>query len=318
MRIPSFINRNSVATELENDLGFGTKIADSVDRLINPDGSFNIIRRGGMVWQPYQSLVEMSWTKFFIIITISYALVNALFAVLYLIVGAQNLSGIEADAQLHPFWSAFFFSVQTFTTVGYGSVSPMGMAANLVAAFNALVGLMAFALATGLFFSRFSRPKSNIAFSEKAVFRRYHDTAFNSFQLQIVNRRHNKIINLEAQLTMSWIEHRGHNKVRRFSTLALERSKVVLFPLNWVIVHVINDQSPLWQKTKAEIEAMEPEFLVMIQGFDETYAQTIHANSSYTCEQIHWNARFKPMYYPQAGMTILELSWLHDLIQLEE
>ncbi|HMQ46758.1 MAG TPA: ion channel [Saprospiraceae bacterium] len=318
MRIPSFTNRNSTVADLDNDLGFGNKITDSVDRLINPDGSFNVIRRGGINWQPYQSLVEMSWTKFFIFITIGYILVNALFAILYLIVGAQNLSGIESDAQLHPFWAAFFFSIQTFTTVGYGSVSPMGMAANLIAAFNALVGLMAFALATGLFFSRFSRPKSNIAFSEKAVFRRYHDSEYNSFQLQIVNRRHNKIINLEAQLNLSWIDHRGGNKVRRFATLSLERSKVVLFPLNWVIVHVIDENSPLWQKTREEIEEMEPEFLIMVQGFDETYAQTIHANSSYICEQIHWNARFKPMYYPQAGMTILELGWLHELIRLEE
>lgn len=299
----------------ENDLGFGSGITSGEDRLINRDGSYNILRRGGKAWRPYQALVEMSWLRFFALITAIYIVVNSIFALIYLTIGLEYLSGAEpTGSPAGDFFVAFFFSVQTFTTVGYGAISPTGIAANIIASIDALVGLMGFALATGLFFARFAQPQSSILFSKKAVVRPYKDTPYESFQFQIVNQRNNKLINLSAKVSMSWVDkdEKGQ-KVRRFTLLELERDKVLLFPLNWVLVHIIDKDSPLWQKTPEELEAMRPEFLVLLQGYDETFAQDVHANSSYVFKDLVWGKKFRRMYFPEEGHTILELDWIDEL-----
>ena len=306
--------------EQESDLGFGTGITASGQRLINRDGSFNIIRRGMAAWRPYQSLVEMSWAHFLAVVAVFYVVTNALFAAVFFLIGVDTLSGVQASGSAaDDFTSAFFFSIQTFTTVGYGAISPTSPASNMVASFDALVGLMSFALATGLLFARFSKPKASILFSDKAVIRPYRDTPYNSFQFQIVNRRNNRLINLQAKVTISWVENLNGEKIRRFALLELERDRVFLFPLNWVIVHIINKDSPLWGRTEEEVRAMEPEFIALIQAYDETFAQDVHANSSYTCDEVFWNRRFERMYFPdENGQTVLELERVHHIVALEE
>lgn len=262
----------------------------------------------------------MSWPRFFAVIISFYILVNAVFAGLFMLIGLEHLNGAQTDGTwAGDFAAAFFFSVQTFTTVGYGAVSPAGTAANILAAAGALVGLMGFALATGLFFSRFAKPKANIRFSEKATIRPYKDTGYQSFQFQIVNERNNKVINLSAKVTMSWVEKgpEGH-KARRFAFLPLERDEVFLFPLNWVIVHIIDEESPLWGKDKETLQEMEPEFLALLQGFDETFAQDVHANSSYLSRDVVWGQQFERMYWPEEGYTVLDLSRLDELKGLGE
>lgn len=307
------------ASAADNDLGFGSGITAGEERLINRDGSYNILRRGGKAWRPYQALVEMSWWRFFALITVIYVVVNASFAFIYLVIGLEYLSGAQPAGSLAgDFFVAFFFSVQTFTTVGYGAISPTGIAANIVASIDALVGLMGFALATGLFFARFSQPQSSILFSERAVIRPYKDTPYHSFQFQIVNQRNNKLINLSAKVSMSWVaEGENGQKVRRFAILELERDRVFLFPLNWVIVHVIDKDSPLWQKTPEELKVMQPEFLVLLQGYDETFAQDVHANSSYVYKDIAWRKKFRRMYFAEGGHTVLELDWIDELEEEE-
>jgi inward rectifier potassium channel len=235
------------AAASDNDLGFGSGITSGEDRLINRGGFYNILRRGGKAWRPYQALLEMSWLRFFALITAIYIVVNSVFALIYLTIGLEYLSGAEpANSPVGDFFVAFFFSVQTFTTVGYGAISPTGIAANIIASIDALVGLMGFALATGLFFARFAQPQSSILFSKKAVIRPYKDTPYESFQFQIVNQRNNKLINLSAKVSMSWVsEDEKGRKARRFTLLELERDKVFLFPLNWVLVHIIDKDSPL-------------------------------------------------------------------------
>ena len=312
-------NRRGKAAEPENDLGFGTSITTSGERLINPDGSFNIVRRGVSNWRPYQDLVEMSWPRFFGVVGAFYILVNAFFGLVLVAIGVDALSGVSKTGSLaHDFAAAFFFSVQTFTTVGYGAMSPVSAWGNIISAGVALVGLMSFALATGLLFARFSKPKSSILFSDKAVVRPYRVTPYLSFQFQIVNERNNKLINVSARLTMSWVENLNGDKIRRYAGLELERSQVFLFPLNWVIVHVINKDSPLWGKTEQEVRDMQPEFLALIQAYDDTFAQEVHANGSYTNEEIFWRRKFERMYYPEGTRTVLELSRLHLVAPMEE
>jgi len=311
----NFSNPFQRNNKTDADLGFGTQINSDNGRLINQDGSFNVIRKGLKSWTPYQDLVEMSWTSFLFLISGSYILINAFFALFFLLIGTESLTGIEKSHSLFgEFLHCFFFSIQTFTTVGYGAVSPMGIEANIIASLDALIGLMAFALFTGLLFARFSKPQSSIVFSKKAIIAPY-PLGSTSLQIRIANVRDTKLMNLSTQVTMAWLEEIDGIKKRRFALLELERNRVFLFPLNWTLVHSITDKSPLFGKTQQDCEKMEIEFLVLVQGYDETYAQTVHSNSSYLWNELIWNVRFEKMYHAEDGTTILNLDKISDTIQ---
>ena len=302
-----------------NDLGFGTSIGTEGERLINRDGSYNIVRKGGVGWRPYELLVEMPWINFLGLIALFYFIINAFFALVFWGIGIDKLSGVNpGDGFFEHFVTAFFFSIQTFTTVGYGAVSPLGIWANLIASIDALVGLMSFALATGILFARFAKPKANILFSTNALIRPYRDTPYNSLQFQIVNQRNNKIINLEARVALTWAEKANGDLTRRFAIMELEREKVALFPLNWVVVHVIDKDSPMWGWDKADFEQKQVEIIILMRGYDETFAQDVHANSSYTYDEIKWNMRFQRIYHSSGGRTIIELDKVNDMLPMRE
>lgn len=304
--------------EAENDLGLGTKIGSTPGtRLINPDGNFNVERRGTSFFSPYQQLVEMHWSAFLLLALAVYVGINCLFAFGYLLIGLDQLSGIESNGRmLHDFATAFFFSVQTFTTVGYGAISPISVPANLLASITALTGLLCVALATGLVFARFSRPKAQIIYSKKALIGRYLNTEWTSLQFRIANLRDTNLINLKANVVLSWLEDdASEGRKRRYQPLELERSQVALFPLNWTIVHVIDKKSPLYGLTKDDFCRRHSEMLIMIEGYDQTYAQTIHVNSSYTHDEVVWNARFAPMYFEDENVTVLHLDKIDEMIE---
>ncbi len=213
------------------DLGFGNKIGQDVRRLINRDGSFNV-RRSGAGWRsihPYQLLISLSWGKFLLVVTLFFMLVNALFAAAYLAVGIEHLAGTSGPeaSWIDHFGEAFYFSVQTFSTVGYGAIAPRGHMANLLASFEALIGLLGFALATGVAFGRFSRPSAKINFSPHAVIAPYQD--INAFEFRVVNERKNQLIGLEVQVVLSCSHWDGSMWVQKFYPIELERSKVTLF-----------------------------------------------------------------------------------------
>jgi inward rectifier potassium channel len=302
-------------TPRNQDLGLGNKLGKSGDRLIQQDGSFNIIRKGNKGWNAYQALVGMSNNAFILSSILFFIGINALFALLFLYVGVEQLNGVPRDGgKFEEFLYTFFLSVQTFTTVGYGVISPEGISANLIASLCALIGLVSFALVTGLFFARFSRPRSYITFSELAILTPYQDCM--SLQCRIVNPRNHKIIDLHAQMTMTWIVEKNGKTQRRYEKLNLERDNAFLFPLNWTLVHPINKNSPLFNKTLQDIQAIHAEFLVIVSGHDESYNQKIHANSSYICNEIQEGVKFKMMYASENGKTT-EL-YLDELSSVEE
>ncbi|MBK6950170.1 MAG: transporter [Haliscomenobacter sp.] len=312
MPITRMRNRRNPKPYEENDLGFGTKVNAQGGRLLDKDGSFNIQRIGRRLWTPYQNLVEMPWPQFLGLVFLYYLVVNALFGVLFYLSGLEGFNGAQPGHWLLEYAQLFFFSIQTFTTVGYGGISPQSPMANALAALDALVGILTVALATGLIFARFSRPKANILFSRHALIGPYLEGS--GFFLRLVNGRHNKLINLQAKVIMTWSEGPSGQRKRRFATLPLERDQVVMFPLNWTLVHPIQEDSPLYQKGAEELQEMEAEIIVLLEGYDETFAQTVHSDTSYTFKEIVCNARFKPMYHSSDGKTVLEL----DLIDAFE
>ncbi len=242
--------------------------------------------------------------------------VNGLFGLLFLLNGIENLPGSKPGSSLEDSAQAFYFSVQTFTTVGYGSISPTGVWANMLATFNALTGLMFLALATGLFFARFSKAKAQIRYSRFALLTPYH--GMDSFQFRIVNMRNNQIIDVEAKVFLTWIDRRDGVATRRFENLKLERERITLFPLNWNIVHPIDPESPLFDKSLNDLKEMQVEFIIQLKGYDETFAQTVHSTSSYTWEEIKEGYRFQTMYRsdPKKGTTLF-LDDIDEIVKVD-
>ena len=298
--------------DISRDLGFGRVLSEEESlRLLNRDGTFNVQRRPHGFWvhiTSYHGMLTMPWPGFFALVISMYLLLNVFFALLYLLCGPGALQG---DAGMHGrFWQAFFFSVYTFATIGYGNVAPVGWAANVVVTMESISGLLSFALATGIVFSRFSRPVAEIIFSDNAVIAPYRDIT--AFEFRVINGRENEIIDLQARVVMSRFEGRGGQALRKYYPLELERDSVAFFPLAWTVVHPIDEDSPLYGWDRERTLAARTEFLVLLSGIDETFAQTVHARSSYSAEEIVWGARFVSLFSEGKGIHI-EMDRFHQV-----
>lgn len=295
------------------DLGFGAVVArESRRRLLNRDGSFNVARRGLRLASSlslYHLLLTTSWTRFIGLLAGSYLALNGGFGVAFLLCGPEALVGGAGSA----FGRAFFFSVETFSTIGYGNVVPVGLAANLVVTLEALVGLLWLALATGLLFARFSRPTARVVFSRTAVIAPYR--GIKAFEFRIANVRSSQLIEVSATVMLARFEEAGGRQVRRFYNLALERSSVVFFPLSWTIVHPIDETSPLKDLTRDDLRRSDGEFLVLLSGVEETFAQRVHVRSSYKWDEVVWGARFSDILdHPKGDEPItMDVSRLHAI-----
>jgi inward rectifier potassium channel len=267
-------------------------------RAINKDGSFNVQRTGlrGLAGNLYIHLVSTPWPRFLGLVTVTYLVVNAVFAGVFLALGPDSLHATERSLGLGEFGRAFFFSVQTLTTVGYGSVYPAGVAANLVAGTEAAVGLMGFALATGLLFARFSRPSSKLIFSDTMVVAPGADGG-TSLQFRIANQRSNVLMDVEARMMLSTVERGPTGEMKRnFQTLPLELKQVNFLALTWTIVHPITPESPLYRKTHEDLKELQAEVMILIKGFDDSFSQVVHTRYSYRWDEIRWSARFVPAF----------------------
>jgi inward rectifier potassium channel len=279
------------------DPGLTQKYDGPLRRVINQDGSFNVLRRGTN-WRdvnPYLHLVSVSWSLFFTWVLLGYVVVNMIFATIYFALGPnalmENHPAPNAGAR---FLECVFFSSQTLTTVGFGALAPASPSANIIAAFEALVGLLGFAVATGLLFGRVSRPSARIGFSKHALIAPYQDGV--SFQFRLVNRRANSLIEPSATLMLMTVDRSDRSARREYKVLKLERPNVMLFPLTWTVVHPIDSESPLYGKTAADLEALQAEFMVMVKAYDETFSQTVHQRFSYRYTEIIWGGRFVPAF----------------------
>ncbi len=317
---PSPLAPRRTAEELDRDrdLGFGSVVSRrSRERLVNRDGSLNVVRSGVGFLEtllPYHHLLTTTWPTFLGVVAALYFAVNLLFAVLYVAAGDDALVGSGADMLGGRFSQAFYFSVQTFATIGYGQIGPNGFAANFLVTIEALIGLMYQALATGLLFARFSRPAVSIVFSERAIVAPYNGGW--AFEFRLANRRRTQVMNLEAQVIYSWMDDDGRGgRTRRYRPLTLERNQVTLLPLAWTVVHPIDAASPLAEATAESLEARQAEVLVVLAGIDETSGQTVHARSSYVATEIVWGARFRSIYPDDraGGSLVGDISRIHDI-----
>ncbi|HEX6806955.1 MAG TPA: ion channel [Gemmatimonadaceae bacterium] len=297
----------------ERDLGFGSVVSrESRKRLLNRDGTFNVERRGLRIFQSlslYHTALSISWPRFLSAVIGTYVLINVFFACVYLLCGHGALNTPPTGMPEGRFLQAFFFSVETFGTIGYGNIYPVGVLPNFVMVVEALTGLLVLAMSTGLIFARFSRPTARIRFSKHAVIAPYR--GITALMLRIVNERSNQIVEVDAQVLFSRrADDDGTPRV--FDELGLERRHVVFFPLAWTIVHPIDETSPLFGLTTEDLVDVDAEFLVLLKGIDETFSQTVHARSSYTARELVWDAQFTSMFNPMTpdGVVSIDLERL--------
>lgn len=297
--------------EKYNDLGLDTKPHSDGYRALNKDGSFNVVKKNVSFFErlnSFHSLVTMPWLDFFAIIAIGYLAINLLFATLYMSIGLEHLTGITGEDLSHKFIEAFFFSAQTITTLGYGRVAPVGTLANIVAATESMLGLLTFALATGLMYGRFSKPTASIKYSKFAVMAPYQD--INGFMFRVVNPKKNQLVEVEVNLTLSL--KKIDAETRDFFVLDVERPKVVFFPTMWTIVHPINQESPLKGISEAELIARDAEFIIMLKAFDESSSQTVYSRSSYKAPEIKWGEKFVYLTQQQGSGLVVDVSRIDE------
>ena len=291
------------------DPGLTQQYTGPLLRAINKDGSFNVRRRGlhGLAGSIYMHLVNLSWPRFWGLVALAFLTANILFALVYTVLGSDSLRAAENDIGLGFYGKAFFFSVHTLTTVGYGDIYPLGLAANLVASAEAALGLMGFALATGLLFARFSRPNAQLVFSHRMVVAPYRDG--HSLQFRMANRRNNVLTDVLADMMLMTVEQDAEGQLRRnFVELKLERSKIFFLALTWTVVHPIDESSPLKGLKKADLERLQAEVLILIRGYDDSFTQVVNTRYSYRWEEVEWSARFAPAFdVAPAGHLVLDL-----------
>jgi len=297
------------------DPGLTTQFSGELRRAINPDGSFNVHRKGLRLRDvnPYLKLIDTTWPRFLLFVALAFLIVNIAFAGIYMALGIEHLRG--AEPEMSAFENAFFFSVHTLTTVGYGNIYPTGGWANIASAAEAATGLMVFALFTGLLYGRFSRPSARILFSDQALIAPYQDGT--SLQFRITNARSNVLMNLEARVLLMTVETNDSQLKRSFIDLPLERRQVYFFPLTWTIVHPIDSESPLYGKTREDLAKIAAEILILMQGFDDTFSQMVHAQYSYRHDEIVWGAKFRPAFsVDPKGALVLEVDRISEIAKI--
>jgi inward rectifier potassium channel len=186
------------------------------------------------------------------------------------------------------------------------------MAANVVATFEALVGVLGFAVATGLLFGRVSRPSARFGFSENMLVAPYQDGT--SLQFRMVNRRSNSLMELEAKVMLMTVDMVDGKLQRNYTLLRLERPQVLFLPLSWTVVHPIDEDSPIWGKTAEDLARLQAEVLILVKGYDDTFSQTVLARHSYRHDEFVWNKRFAPAFFvDDEGDLVLELKKVGEI-----
>jgi inward rectifier potassium channel len=251
--------------------------------------------------------------KFYGTLFTFYLAVNFIFACIYFGIGADQFQGVLATGLSGTFREMFFFSTETFTTVGYGRVNPVGNAANSVAAIESMLGFLSFAIATGLLYGRFSKPKAFLLFSKHALVSPYRDGKALMFRFVAYKENHT-LTNLDIKVNAALVLANNGKSISKFYDLELERSHVESLAMNWTIVHPLNAQSPLFEYSAEEMKKNDLEIYVSVRAFDDVYSNIVQQRTSYTYNEIIFDRKFIQMYRESKDgkTTIVELNKLHE------
>lgn len=291
------------------ELGFG--LNDNKDfRFIDRDGDINVLRKGLPLVRPYDlyhALITMGWLRFILFVTISFFLVNVLFAIAYVSCGDSSITAMNRGEFFAEFWDAFFFSVQTITTVGYGYMSPATGLAKVISSLESFVGLLGIALVTGILYGRFSRPVAKIKYGENAVLAPFKEGQ--AFMFKMANQRSSKLIEAEVSVVFSM----NKDGQRSYLPMELELQKINFFALSWTVVHPIDSESPLFGLLQDDLSKGNAEVIILVKAFDDTFSQTVYSRTSYKYNEIVWNAKFVSSIGNEDGKMTVNLDQIDQI-----
>jgi inward rectifier potassium channel len=287
---------------------------------VNRDGSFNTRKEGvpfRMRFSIYHSMLNLPRWKFIGIIIVFYFSINLFYSGLYLIAGTDQLVGILGKTGWARFKEVYFFSTETFTTVGYGRINPIGDWANIISSIEAMTGFLSFAIATGLIYGRFSKPRAYLVFSDYALVAPYQDKTALMFRFASYKENH-MLTNVEVLVTTGFQVMENDKPVFKFYSLSLERNRVDSLPMNFTVVHPIDENSPLAGMGFEDMKTADLEVYVLIRGFDDVYSNNVLQRTSYVYDEILFNRKFLPMYRESndGNTTILELQKINESVEV--
>jgi inward rectifier potassium channel len=255
---------------------------------------------------PYYFVLAMRWSTFLAVVLGVFLTTNLLFATLY-----WAAPGSVANARAGAFGDAFFFSIETLATVGYGVMTPATLYGHVVASVEIFGGMFLTALTTGAFFARFARPSARMVFSETAVVAPY--AGGQALMMRVASRRLQGISEARARLNYYRNEPFGDGRFRRFDELKLERSSIPVLTLSWTVIHVIDEESPLFGMTDERMAAESPALMLSVSGFDEAISSVVNDRQTYRRENMRFGHVFVDVLRDLPdGMIELDLTRIHD------
>ena len=288
-------------------------------RILAKDGKSNVVKTGipwHELYSTYHYLLDISWGKFLLWVFLFFFVVNGLFASIYYYLGTDSIGAGHELSDWAKFSEAFFFSAQTLTSVGYGRLNPLGWGEGLVSSIEAFVGLLMFAVLTGVVYGRYSKPRAFLLFSKVALIAPFKEGK--AFMFRMASYKYNSLTELEAEVFVSLEVENDGKSMRQYFPMKLDFAKVTTLALNWTIVHEINEESPIFEFEKETFEKAKVEILVFVKAFDEHFSNVVKEKTSYIAEEIVHNAKFSPMFKQSTDgkTTILELDKIDDYMLL--
>ncbi|MEB3292902.1 MAG: ion channel [Synechococcales bacterium] len=292
-----------------HQLHLRSRLPRKIVRIARREGRFEV--DGLNQWyhylrDPYHLMLTVPWKGFILLVAIAYILLNTIFACLYLLGGDSLVGGRPGS-----FEDAFFFSVHTFASIGYGVIAPKTTYANLIVTLEAIMSLLSIAVVTGLAFARFTRPVARIMFSHRAIVAPHNGVP--TLMMRAANQRRNQILEAEARLYFTRDEQTLEGQfIRRFYELPLSRHRTPSFSLTWTIMHPIDEASPLYGETPESLDQSHAQFILSLMGLDETVAYTLHARHLYSPQDLQWDHQFIDLIYKSpTGDRYLDYTHFH-------
>ena len=278
----------------QQELGFGNKNYKESVRFITKDGRLNVKREGlggFRNFDIYHWLINVNKLQLALVILLGYIMINMLFAGIYFMIGPENFGGINMSTKTSQFMDLFFFSAQTVTTLGYGHIYPIGNGASIAAAAESLLGLLSFAIATGVLFGRFSRPQAHLLYSKQILIAPYKNIT--GLMFRVANKKQYELIEAEANINLSI--NNPETGRREFFSLKLEINRINFLALSWTIVHPINEESPLFGLSLDALKERDAEIIILLKATNDTYSQTVYSRYSYKSHDFIEKAKFRPL-----------------------
>lgn len=274
-------------------------------------GRFQVLGLGAWYsyWRsPYYLMLTVPWQGFFAITVGLYVIANACCALLFLLGGAGTILNAEPGS----FSDAFFFSVQTSASIGYGVMSPGNAYGHLLVTLEAITSLLGIAVLTGLAYARFSRPTAQVLFSKVAVVTPFKGTP--TLMFRAANERRNQILEAQMRVYLTLDEVSEGRMMRRFHDLALLRDRNPSFSLSWTALHPIDQASPLFEFSQADLIRTHAALLISLSGIDQTVAQAIHTRHTYYAGDILWHRQLKDIIHiTEKGDRHIDFSVFHEV-----